>query len=191
MSIFREDEKIVAGLQEGGGKRVLYEKQLYHRFVYFIDNAVRKHKITREDAGTAYHETIMAVISKVVDHQFEGRSSLETFASKIFYFKCVDIIRKTPTNIIDQPPEDLITILPGDIKSVIDSLMSKYNQRLIRQGLEDVGEKCKQMLLHYEDGYTDKEIAEMMGFNSGDVAKVSRLRCLQKLKERIGPIDHE
>jgi hypothetical protein len=40
----------------------------------------------------------------------------------------------------------------------------------------------------FEDGYNDKEIAEFMKYQSADVVKTTRLRCLGKLKLKLTTI---
>jgi len=55
----------------------------------------------------------------------------------------------------------------------------------IKQYLEVIGEKCKEILLLFEDGYTDNQIAERLVYNNAAVAKTTRLRCLEKIKEKM------
>ncbi len=187
-----EDEKIIAGLQEGGPKRSLYETKLYDRFSYFIGKAVREHAITREDASSAYSDAINSVIANIINDKFERRASLKVFTAKIFYFKCVDFFRQPPTIIGDGLlTEDLLSLLPADIQPVIDKLMDKYRSGLIKQGLENIGDNCKKILLLFEEGKTDQEIAEIMNYNTSDVAKMTRWRCIEKLRAFVAPGNHE
>ncbi len=39
------------------------------------------------------------------------------------------------------------------------------------------------MVLAWGEGFTDNQIAQELGYQSANVAKVSRLRCLDKLRE--------
>jgi hypothetical protein len=39
--------------------------------------------------------------------------------------------------------------------------------------------------LMFEDGLTDKEIAELLSYNNAAVVKTTRLRCLDKLREKV------
>jgi hypothetical protein len=41
--------------------------------------------------------------------------------------------------------------------------------------------------LLFEDGYSDKEIAVQMEYNTPEVVKTTRLRCLEKLREKMIP----
>ena len=80
---------------------------------------------------------------------------------------------------------DYLTALPDKTKSIIQQIIEKSQRTSLLQKLEEIGEKCKRLLLLFEDGYTDKEIAEIMQYNSADVVKTSRLRCLEKLKAKV------
>ena len=54
---------------------------------------------------------------------------------------------------------------------------------IVKARIAQLGEKCQTMLLRWGEGYSDSEIASELGYNTEAVAKTSRLRCLQKLRE--------
>jgi len=37
----------------------------------------------------------------------------------------------------------------------------------------------------FEDGVSDKEIAEALAYNNAAVVKTTRLRCLEKLRDKV------
>ena len=53
----------------------------------------------------------------------------------------------------------------------------------LRERLNQLGEKCRELLLFFEDGFTDKDIAEKMNYNSPAVVKTTRLRCIERLRD--------
>lgn len=183
------DDEIISGLKSGGSRRRLAENTLFEHFSYFIPKGAAKYSIPEEDAVSIYSDTIISVIDNILSNKFEGRSSLKTYTYQIFFNKCVDVVRKRTTNknkvhntsVID----DFLMVLPDRTKNVIEQIIEKNQRSALRNKLEEIGEKCKQLLLLFEDGYSDKEIAEVMDYNSPEVVKTSRLRCLLKLKEKI------
>ena len=186
----RTDEStIVKGIQSGGKERSVHEKKLYAHFLYFVRQGMLKYKIAEEDSSSAYSDTIITVISAIATGTFEGRSSLKSYAFQIFMNKCVDLLRKETTNKnkVHQAASisSLIMELPDRARDAVQQLISKNDRNLLWQKLQEIGEKCKQMLLLYEDHYSDKEIAALMQYSSADVVKTSRLRCIEKLKEKI------
>ncbi|MGZ5191083.1 MAG: RNA polymerase sigma factor [Flavisolibacter sp.] len=183
------EREIIMSLQAGGSQRRMAEKQLYEHYFYLIKHGCSKYSIAEEDASSAYSDTIIGVIENIVNHKFEGRSTLKSYVFQVFFNKCVDLVRKETTNKnkvhVTTAIDDFLVVLPDKTKSVVQQMIDKHQRSSLYQKLEEIGEKCKQILLFFEDGYTDREIAEFMNYNSSDVVKTSRLRCLEKLRQKM------
>ncbi|MBV8252867.1 MAG: sigma-70 family RNA polymerase sigma factor [Chitinophaga sp.] len=185
-----KEEEILAGLQMGGPRRRAFEDLLYSSYQYLIREGERKYLLSGEDSGSAYSDAIISVIDNITNGRFEGRSSLKTYTTQIFFNKCVDLKRKSTTtkekvhhHTYDLDP--LVLMLPDNARNVVQQLIDNSNRSLLQRKLRELGEKCRELLLLFEDGYADREIAAMLSYNSADVVKVSRRRCLEKLKEKI------
>ena len=61
-------------------------------------------------------------------------------------------------------------------------MIDKSEWNRLKEKLNQLGHDCRQMLLLWADSYSDREIAAVMEYKTPDVAKTSRLRCLEKLK---------
>lgn len=183
------EQDLINGLRAGGPQRRLHENRLYEQFFYFIRQGMGKYNLPEEAAASVYSDTIIGVIQNVISGKFEGRASLKSYAYQIFANKCVDVIRKETT--IKQgvhhtaPLDSLAAELPDRSRTVVQELIRKNEWSLMLEKLKEVGEKCRQVLLLFEDGYSDKEIAALMQYNSAEVVKTSRLRCLEKLREKV------
>jgi RNA polymerase sigma-70 factor (ECF subfamily) len=188
MGSFSEDS-ILQGLRSGGAHRPTYEKELYKSFFYYIKEAQVKYGLIEEDAASAYSDTIIIIIHNIVCGKFEGRSSLKTYSYKIFHNKCVDLLRKATTKRgkLDNtlPLDSLANELPDNAKTAIQKLIAKDERQLVMEKLNEIGDKCRELLLLFEDGYSDKEIAGLMNYQSTAVVKTTRLRCLIKLKLKL------
>ena len=183
------DADLMAGIQAGGTERRLYENKLYQKYEYFIADGTRKHRLAEDECASAYSDTILTAFDSIVNNRFEGRSELKTYLYKIFTNKCVDAIRKKTTNqhkVHDAfSLDDSLMQLPDESRSIVQKLIDQSDVEKLRQHLQDLGEKCRAMILSWGEGYSDEEIAQAMGYNSAAVAKTSRLRCLEKLRERF------
>lgn len=184
-----DDEAILQGIRAGGTQRRLFENKLYEKYYYLVREAQFKHKISTDDAESAYSDAILTVIEHIVEHRFEGRSALKTYLYQIFTNKCVDIIRKNTTNRAEIHQnivglEDALLWLPDEAHSVVKKLIVESDIAQLRQHLQTLGDKCREMILAWGEGYSDEEIAQMMAYNTAAVAKTSRQRCLEKLKEK-------
>ncbi|MDN3549543.1 RNA polymerase sigma factor [Mucilaginibacter aquaedulcis] len=186
---------ILNGLRSGGLSRHLFEKDLYKAFFYLIREAAKKYGIETEEAASIYSDTIIAIIKNIISGKFEGRSSLKTYTYQIFSNKCVDLLRKKTTNKgkleNTMPYDSLVYELPDETRSVIQALIAKDERQQVMDRLQEIGDKCKELLLLFEEGYNDKEIAGHMKYQSANVVKTTRLRCLEKLKLKLVRILHQ
>ena len=181
------DEDIISNLLQNGRARVRGEEDLFNSYSYFIREGMHKYSITQEDAFDAYSDTILSAIPKIQDRSFEGRSSLKTWLFQIFHNKCVDLVRKNAThkNKVHKTQEvsDMIVHLSDTSKSIIQQLVEKADWDKLKRKLNEIGQNCKDLLMLSADGYTDREIVEMMTYKTADVVKTTRLRCLEKLRQ--------
>ena len=83
------------------------------------------------------------------------------------------------------PVADAMSQLPDGAKNIIEKLVTSELKATIKGQLNAIGEKCKELLLMFEDGLTDKEIAELLSYSNAAVVKTTRLRCLEKLREKL------
>jgi RNA polymerase sigma factor (sigma-70 family) len=187
-----DDQTICRGIEQGGSERRHYENILYEKFVYMINDGIWKYKLTKDESSIAYSDTILSVIENIRKGQFEGRSGLKTYVFQIFSNKCVDFIRKNTTKKASVYQTDIISELvyqlPDDMQNAIQQLISVNEADRIRKALQLVGAKCYKLVMNWSEGYSDKEVAQMMDFNSAEVVKTSRKRCLNKVKELMGSL---
>ncbi|HEV8284481.1 MAG TPA: RNA polymerase sigma factor [Chitinophagaceae bacterium] len=185
---FQNDEReIIDSLRQQDGKRKKGEELLFTRYAYLIQEAIHKYSLTREDAFNLYSDTMISAIEKIANGSFQGRSSLKTWIYKIFHNKYVDLLRKRTTNknSINRTASisNLLFQLPDSSKTIIQELVDRTDWEVLRQKLSLISDNCRQMLLLWADGYSDKEIAATLEYKTVDVVKTSRLRCLGKLKQ--------
>jgi len=181
------DREIIGQFRQGGIERRRSEEQLFNRFAYFIREGMRKHALSEDDAFDAYSDTILAAIENIKNSGFEGRSSLKTYLSRIFNNKCVDLFRKKTTNKNSVNRSETISerlmSLSDMAKSALQKLIDKTDRAQLRERLNDMEDRCRQLLLYWSDDYNDKEIAAFLNYKTADVVKMSRLRCLEKLRK--------
>lgn len=183
------DADIIFGLKAGIKQRSQYEQILYNQYDYFIDEGCRKQNINYDESFSAYSDAVLSAIHNIVNDQFDGRSSIKTYLYQIFFNKCIDLIRKNATNKQQvhktTPVPELVNQLPDNAKTIVERLMNTELKARIKAQLAAIGEKCKEVLLMFEDGLSDKEIAQELSYNNAAVVKTTRLRCLEKLREKV------
>jgi len=181
------DRDIINRLRQDGIDRKKGEEQLFSSYAYFIEQAMHNYSFSEDEAFNIYADTILAAISQITGGSFEERSSLKTWLHQIFHNKCVDLVRKNATNknSVNRATSipDRLLQMADTAKSVIQQMMEKTDRELIKQKLREIGENCRQLLMQWAEGYSDREIAESMAYKTADVVKTSRLRCLDKLRQ--------
>ena len=182
------DADLMTGIRAGGAQRRLYENKLYEKYSYLVADGVRKHRLAEDDCASAYSDAILTLFENISSGRFEGRSELKTYLYQIFTNKCVDAIRKKTTNRSSVHDafslDDSLMQLPDAARSAVQSLIAQSDVDVLHRHLKELGDKCRSMILLWGEGYSDDEIAQTMAYNSAAVAKTSRLRCLDKLRER-------
>ncbi len=183
------DTEIISNLTAGYAERTRQEKKLYEEYFYFVNEGCRKYNLTHEDSFSAYSDAFLSALLNIVSGRFDGRSSIKTYLFQIFSNKCIDLIRKSTTNKqqvfkTTEMPE-LMSQLPDAARNAVEKMMNQEQRLAVQETLEQIGERCKEVLLLFEEGYTDKEIAEHLKYNNAAVVKTTRLRCLDKLREKV------
>ena len=78
---------------------------------------------------------------------------------------------------------DVLLQVSDEARTIIQHLIVKTDHEVLRQKLLQIGNNCKELLLFWADGYSDKEIVDVMKYKTPEVVKTTRLRCLDKLKQ--------
>jgi RNA polymerase sigma factor (sigma-70 family) len=181
------DETILSGIVSDGILKRNTENKLYEQFFYFIKDATFKHKITEDEAASLYTDSVLAFIENVRNNRFQGNSAIKTYIYQIFSNKCVDFIRKTATNKMSvhetETIDDSVFMMPDETKNILQTLISENEMNVLNVKIGQLGEKCQQMVLAWSEGFSDNQIAQELGYQTASVAKTSRLRCLDKLRE--------
>ena len=181
-----EERELIDSISSNGINRKKGEERLFNRFVYLVKEAIYKYSLSYEEAFDVYSDTIISAIEKISSNKFQEQSSLKTWVYSIYHHKYVDLVRKKTTNKnsvhrVSEIPDGLLEVSDG-AKTIVQQLISKTDHEILKQKLLQIGSGCKELLLHWADGYADKEITELMNYKTAEVVKTTRLRCLEKLR---------
>jgi RNA polymerase sigma-70 factor (ECF subfamily) len=181
------DQELIDQLRQSGTDKRRSEEQLFNRYVYFIREGMTKHALSEDESFNAYSDTILAALDNIHKEHFEARASIKTYLYQIFHNKCVDLLRKRTTNKNTvhsaEKISDRLMQLSDTARSVVQTLIDKADWNRLREKLNELEEKCRQILMFWGDNYSDKEIASFLQYKTADVVKTSRLRCLERLRK--------
>lgn len=74
----------------------------------------------------------------------------------------------------------------GQMPGVEEEYIREERARLVRDAVDQTGERCQKMLTLYGKGFSMEEIADTMGFAAGaDTAKKEVAKCRERLREQL------
>lgn len=182
------DLQYIADIQAGGRNQEISIKKLYEQYFYLIRVGRKKYpKMDEDDLLTAYNATIISFRKHILNQGFRGNSSIATYLNRIFFNKCIDILRKHSSNKEDSGYESLpefpdTTHTPSILKQIYQEEKLKRVMRL----LGHLGGVCKKIIIDAEYwGYNATEIAERVGFSNSRSVSSKKYDCLKRLSKMV------
>lgn len=134
-----------------------------------------------------FQDALIAVYENAVAGKLdELRSSLKTYLFSTGKFMLFKHFRDAKKEILSEKDYVFDREEQAVMIDVIEDGGPDEHQRLLAAQFEKLGEKCRDILeLFYLDGLTLDEITEVQGYDSKNVAKSQKSRCLKTLRDLI------
>lgn len=177
------DREILLSLQTGSRMnetiRVLYRDHFENLSWYIQNNGGN-----RQDAEDIFQEVIVSFIDLVRKDRFRGESSIKTFLFSVNRNLWLNEWKKRDRAMIrEQKYEAAGAKEESDISHQIAE--KEERDRLINL-VDQLGENCKKiLLLFYYEGRSMKEIWEELDYESEQVVRNKKHKCMKKLEELI------
>jgi len=173
-----EDKEIIQHILEGGYSMEKCLESFYHLNFKYIAVMGKKYGLSREALMDAYSDAIIDFKDQVRNHNFQQKSKCSTYFYSIFNNKCIDILRKKTTNtVVNEFPENLKDTTPDIVQMLTTIVERKHLDDLIAA----LNERCREILMDWNDGYSMEEIAQRNNLLNANVARSKRYTCLQQL----------
>ncbi|HEY6899519.1 MAG TPA: sigma-70 family RNA polymerase sigma factor [Puia sp.] len=149
---------------------------LYRHFP-MIRKLIRSNGGDRQDAEDVFQEALIILIRKVKGSEFRLTAQLSTYLYSVCKYVWKDELKKRnrelPLN---------FEIEPG-IEATIED---ESRARLAEQVIAELKDRCRELLLFFYEGRLKlQEIAERMGYSSGNTAKNQKYKCLEAARDRL------
>ena len=144
----------------------------------------RKFHLREEEVIDIYQETFLIFYENLLNGKItKFTSSIKTYIFSIGKFKIYEYLRtNSKLKIIDTPINAEITL---EDLSLENEILSEREQ-LIKANFKKLGKNCQQILeLFYLKGKTLRDIKSEKNYESSDVVKSLKSRCLKKLKQLV------
>ncbi len=176
------NKDIIAGLKSVDKRKIL--EYLYTTYASKVKSFVVRNGGTKDDGEDMFQEVVMIFYQKVIANQLtEEDCNVGGFIIGVSKNKWCSAIKKDVTR---KNYHKLSSKETDKSYSTMSSVLSVERERIVNDVLALIGEDCKQLIrmVVYENRAL-KEIAQIMGFSSEDVAKTKHYRCKKKLSAQL------
>lgn len=139
-----------------------------------------KYKLPQEDILDVYQDAFVALVENAEKGKLDGlNAELKTYLFSIGKYMIFGRLRKNKTDFVE------IETLPDGLEwPEVDE--SDHQIGLLENSLKKLGDQCYKILrlFYYEEKKLD-EIMELLPYQSKDVLKSQKARCLKHLKEML------
>ncbi len=174
-------ERVLVERLSGGDETALVE--LYDRYAAFVYGLAVRTLVDRQIAEEVTQEVFVSLWEhpKQID---PGRGTLRGFLGTLTHRRAVDAVRREEAR---RRREVRVAHHEGHVPDVADVVLRSDTTGRVRTAVEVLPDAQRQALeLAYFDGYTYRQVAEVLGIPEG-TAK-SRLRlALTRIAEHLGP----
>jgi RNA polymerase sigma factor (sigma-70 family) len=145
---------------------------------------IRERGGATQDAQDVYQDAFKVFQRNVRNHAFEGKSSLRSYFVGIAIRLWLDKNKQSWNNRVNLTYES--TQLDEQSEdNPLDVVIDTDRKTLVRQLLENMGERCKKILWLRANSHSMEEIATAIGLSGADMAKKEAYRCNNRLKEMV------
>ncbi|WP_461532897.1 RNA polymerase sigma factor [Sinomicrobium sp.] len=183
--MYRRTDDILQALKQGDDSAF---RQVYEANRDKFLNFSKRYQLTEEDAVDIYQDAYIVFYNNIVEGKIKQfTSSISTYLFSIGKHLIYDRMRKNKLEseanfdfAVVKDEESLAS--PLDFEDV--SLTEE--QLLVQKHFGSLGKKCQELLtLFYYRGYTIKDILDLGDYNSENVVKSQKSRCMKNLRDRI------
>lgn len=168
------DQEIINSIRKGRNEKPI--KQLYKEFSK-VKALILKEGGNAEMAQEIFNDSLVILMEKVIQSDFELTSKLTTYLYGINRFLLKNELRKQHKN-VELEWRDTIILTEQDL-GYDEEKEAKLNamERILNQ----ISEKCKEMLqLFYFKKLSMSEIAKKLNFSSVNSAKTQKYKCIER-----------
>ena len=177
------DQWYLDQIRAGGQAREQATDTFMQMHMHLVRKLRSKFKLDQSQALDIYTDAVVDLLLQVERDAFRGSSALSTYFYRMYYNKCVDLLRKRTTNLIEL--NDEYTPLASETKPDIQKWFDVLEVQDLKKAMKKLGEPCYQILMDWGFwGYNMQELAARVGYDSADQVKKRKYKCLQQLRKR-------
>lgn len=180
------DQQIMEDIRSGGRAREDIWRHITKNWGgYCCGTAIRRAGCEEYEAREAFSIACINVdkrIQTTAGYDFLATASLKTYLTSATIRAAWHILHQRKKDSGDEG----IRLYSGGEEEALSNWFGQNDCReLLEKALAGIGERCKKILLLFEDKHSMKEITKEMGFRNESVAKTEKWQCQVKFKEYL------
>jgi len=169
-----------------GSDKVL--RQVYEENRDKFLNFAHRYHLSEEENIDIYQDAYIIFYDNVMSGKIESfTSSISTYLFSIGKYLIFDRMKKNKKRISSEFDLSIVGKEDELVSTIeIDEPILTTEQQLLQKHFDRLGKQCQELLtLFYYRGYTIQEIMEHESYNSENVVKSAKSRCMKTLREYI------
>jgi RNA polymerase sigma factor (sigma-70 family) len=168
-------------LNESGNKALTY---LYDNTLSKVRKYVMKNSGLRDEADDIFQDAVIVFFQKVKENKYDPQMNLEAFVYTVARNLWIDKARRDKRMLRYENVGQFE--YKSDYSDQLNVLIEKEKTSAMRKVFEMLDEKCQKILHYYLfEKKSMKEISQLMGYSSDDVAKTNHYRCKGYLSKLV------
>jgi RNA polymerase sigma factor (sigma-70 family) len=181
-TFFENDGQLLAAFLGTERERQLALSHFFEnpRLLKWVIGHVRRNGGSEQDAKDVFEESFIVFERQIRTGHFRGESSLETWFHGIARWQWVAFLRKKRPNIELEQAN-----LPSVAQNPEKIFISEERRVILQQMIAQVGERCQKLIQLFQLNHSMREIRELLGYKTDQVAANEVHSCREKLKKII------
>lgn len=131
------------------------------------------------EATSIFNDVLIAFAKRVIKDKDFAPTALDPYLMSMAKYQLYDLLKGKIRN---QSIETLQEELGIEVEPTIEKLIIRGEKgRLIKDILEHMRARCKEVLLAWSGGYSMREIANNIGYKSDMMARKKKSQCMKEL----------
>ncbi len=173
-----DNNTYIKGLQE---KDPSVLQAIYKDFAPRIERYILRTGGTSDDAQDVFQDALMVIYHKVKDDDFVLTSQFYTYLYSVCHFIWDRKRKKMSNNTVTIPDDNRLI----NVDKVEQDIILRERHNVFRENFKKLGTFCQQLLQHFFDSKSMKEIARLMDFKNEHTARNRKYRCQKKLEDLV------
>lgn len=155
-------------------KQLFYDQELRNGVMRTISSIGG----SKDDFDEVFDESLMRFVKSVVKNRdLEIKNTIQHYIAGIARYVTIALLKGRNQRFSTEITE--IDIASDATSSSL--IFKKERHHLLQEVLGGLGRNCKEVLMHWANGYSMKEIADLMNYQSDTMARKKKYQCFKAL----------